>query len=349
MPALIAQYGLVLVALIIFCGEIGLPTLIPGEIALVIAGSQIDHSLPALAAAVVVFGSVDVLATSTIHIVARTGGNRLLCGILRRVNPGATQRHEEVVEQWRCRLGGRDSAVVFVTRLIPMFRLYASITTGLIRIQLRDFFRGAVPAAYLWAGTPLTLGYIFHGRIQGLESHFGIVMHGVILASVLVFVAGALILAVRRGWTRQAVGFAQAALGPGNVLLATCVAIVVTANDGCTQSVIAALSMLPSRSFALSIAGIALLWAAWHGLPAIYHSPAVGRIVAFRTSARVALAAVAIALTTFGNIHPVGYMAATPITTSCRAMSGTISASVSTRGHDAVTCQSILETPRSRE
>ena len=38
---LIAHYGVLIVVLIIFAGEIGLPTLIPGEIALLIAGVQI--------------------------------------------------------------------------------------------------------------------------------------------------------------------------------------------------------------------------------------------------------------------------------------------------------------------
>lgn len=348
MPALIAQYGLILVAVIIFCGEIGLPTLIPGEIALLIAGSQIDHSLPALIAAVAVFGSVDVLATSTIHIVARTGGNRALLSVMRRLQPGAEQRHEEVVERWRQRLGGRDSAVVFVTRLIPMFRLYASITTGLIRIRLRHFFRGAVPAAYLWAATPLTLGYIFRGRIQGLESHFGLLMHGVVVASVLVFVVTAMIFGARRGGlSSRALGPIRVMLGSSLVTLGTYVAVTVVGKDGYTQSVIPAVSALPSRGIALCLLAIGLLWAASHGLPAIYRSPAAGGIARFRTTARLALAVMAITVTTFGNIHAAGYVAARPTTDHCVQVQGGALVSTHALRRDASLCQWLPGAPRS--
>ena len=145
MPTLIAQYGVLVVALIIFAGEVGIPTLVPGEIAILIAGSQVVHSVPQLIGTMLLFGTVDIIACSTIHLASRTGGNRLLLRLLRKVQPHH-DRHEEVIEGWRRRLGGRDQLVVFVTRLIPLFRLYASITTGLIRIRFRHFVGGAVPA-----------------------------------------------------------------------------------------------------------------------------------------------------------------------------------------------------------
>ncbi|HEX6508029.1 MAG TPA: hypothetical protein VF221_10385, partial [Chloroflexota bacterium] len=103
MPALIAHYGLLIVAIIIFCGEIGLPTLVPGEIALLLAGSQVIHSPSALVAAAVLFGSVDIVATSTIHVASRTGGNRLLCRLLRHLQ--RDEPHEAVIDRWRGRLG----------------------------------------------------------------------------------------------------------------------------------------------------------------------------------------------------------------------------------------------------
>jgi membrane protein DedA with SNARE-associated domain len=175
MPGLIAQYGLVVVALIIFTGEIGLPTLVPGEIALLLAGSQLVHSWTALVAAALLFGTVDLVATSTIHVAARTGGNRLLRRALRLLQRDEEQ-HEEVIASWRRRLRGRDPLVVFVTRLIPVFRFYASITTGLIRIRIKDFLSGAAPAALLWAATPLALGYALRGEIAGIEGEYGVMI-----------------------------------------------------------------------------------------------------------------------------------------------------------------------------
>lgn len=197
MTGLIAQYGVIIVAIIIFCGEIGLPTLIPGEIALLVTGSQVIHSPLMLVAAAVLFGTVDIIATSTIHTVSRTGGNRLLRRALRFLQ-GSREPHEAVIARWRSRLGGRDSLVVFVTRLIPICRFYASITTGLIRIRVRHFLLGAAPAAYLWASTPLVLGYIFRGQIAGMESEYAAMTQGIIIGSIAVTVLVVMMVGMRR-------------------------------------------------------------------------------------------------------------------------------------------------------
>jgi membrane protein DedA with SNARE-associated domain len=195
--SLIAHYGLIVVAVIIFCGEMGLPTFIPGEIALLMAGAQVIHSPPALAAAAMLFGVVDLAATSTIHTISRTGGNRLLCRVLRSLQ-GGERTHEEMMARWRGRLGGRDSLVVFVTRLIPIVRFYASITTGLIRIRVRHFLLGAAPAALLWAAVPLVAGYLLRGQLAGLESQYGTITRAVIAGSVAATVVAALVSALRR-------------------------------------------------------------------------------------------------------------------------------------------------------
>src|SRR5579872_1982293 len=122
MPELIAHYRLLIVVLIIFAGEVGIPTLVPGEIAILLGGSQLVHSVPGLIGFWLLFGVVDIIACTSLHIACRTGGNRLLIRLLRFLLPRA-ERHEDMIAGWRQRLGGRDSLVVFVTRLIPMFRL----------------------------------------------------------------------------------------------------------------------------------------------------------------------------------------------------------------------------------
>jgi membrane protein DedA with SNARE-associated domain len=197
MTALIAQYGVLIVVLIIFCGEIGLPTLIPGEIALLVVGSQVITSPVTLVAAAVLFGTVDIIATSTIHTVSRTGGNRLLGKVFRWLQR-SDEPYEAVIARWRGRLGGRDSLVVFVTRLIPIFRMYSSITTGLIRIRVRHFLLGAAPAAYLWASTPLVLGYILRGQIAGIESEYAVMTRGIIIGSTAASILVAAMVGMRR-------------------------------------------------------------------------------------------------------------------------------------------------------
>jgi membrane protein DedA with SNARE-associated domain len=264
MPTLIAQYGVLIVALIIFAGEIGIPTLVPGEIAILIAGSQVVHSVPELIGLVLLFGAVDIAACSTIHAASRTGGNRLLVRLLRKLQPHH-DRHEEVVEGWRRRLGGHDPLVVFVTRLIPIFRLYASITTGLIRVRLRDFVTGAAPAALLWAATPLTLGFVLRSKIGGLEGQYPQMLHIVITFSVVSTVAAGVVWWVRRAGSRAAalrrirVVFGLAAVGGA---LTRLVLVALYGDRQLSYPFLPPLSALSVWVMVFSLVALGLLWIA---------------------------------------------------------------------------------------
>lgn len=265
MPMLFVHYGLFLVALIIFAGEIGLPTLVPGEIALLIGGSQFIHSPAQLIAFIGIFGVVDIVATTTIHTAARTGGCRLLLRLLRCLLRNE-ERHEEVLERWRQRLHGYDSIVVFVTRLIPMFRLYASISTGLIRIRFRHFLLGVVPASFVWATTPLTIGFLFRQRIRLLETHISSILHDVVLASVL----GTVLIAV--GWWMLSAGAAslaprrfRATVAILSFLSAFGWLLSLAASDTDTvgrQMFMSLAPMLPLRIGIITVGAIGLLWIA---------------------------------------------------------------------------------------
>ena len=181
--SLIAHYGLPVVALIIFAGELGFPTLVPGEVGLLIAGSQAIRSVHMLILAIAIFGTIDLVATTTIHVVARTGGNHMLKKALKLIC-SRNRCPEEMVTRFRRRLGGHDSVVVFVTRLIPVFRLYASIGTGLIQVDIRKFLCGAAPAAWLWASIPLTIGFVLRSKLSALAPEYGTIMHVVIPVSI---------------------------------------------------------------------------------------------------------------------------------------------------------------------
>lgn len=171
--SLLLHYGIPLVALLIFIGEVGLPTFIPVEVALLLVGSQAVGSFSALLVGLVLVTVADVLGTTTLHLVARTGGVRLLSRFL----PDHEGRSNSSVDRLRRRLAGRDALAVFVLRLIPLVRMWTAVGTGLLRIRVRDFLLGAVPAAMLWAGTPLALGYYFRDNVRGFEARYAAVSH----------------------------------------------------------------------------------------------------------------------------------------------------------------------------
>lgn len=164
-PSLIAQYGLACVAFIIFLGEIGLPILIPGEIALFLAGSRLVHSPVSLLLAWMALAAVDLLAAGVLHGVARSGGSRLLCLVLRRVFKDGKQP-DEVLSGWHNRLSTHDAFVIFVVRSVPGIRLSATVVSGLLRLRIGHVLLGAAPGSLLWVGVPLVLGYALRARLS---------------------------------------------------------------------------------------------------------------------------------------------------------------------------------------
>lgn len=190
---LILNYGVPLVALMLFAGEIGIPTGIPMEIALLLAGAYAVHSVPHLLFGLALVTLADLSGTTLLHLVARTSGTRLLTRLLHR----HAAKQTAAMERWRRRLGGRDIVVVFIGRLLPLVRMSIAIGVGLLRIPLRHFLLGAAPAALLWAGTPLTLGYLFRADVQAFEARYTAFSQVLLLALPTVGLISALVWWVR--------------------------------------------------------------------------------------------------------------------------------------------------------
>ncbi len=188
MYELIADYGLALVALLVFIGELGIPTGVPAEIALLLVGSQSIHSAPELIFGVLLVSLADLLGTTALNVASRTGGFRLLGLVYKH-----REEREKMAARWRARFRGHDTLAVFVMRLIPVLRMWSAVGTGLIRVPLRSYLIGAAPAALLWSGTPVVLGYLFRERINYFEHQYTLltaIVLGLGVAGALVTVLG---------------------------------------------------------------------------------------------------------------------------------------------------------------
>jgi membrane protein DedA with SNARE-associated domain len=155
--ALIAHHGLPIVALMVFVAELGLPTGVSPKVALVLVGSTAIGSISALAGALTLVAAANLAGSTSLHLAARSGGGWFVRRVLRR----GDGRRDGLLARCRRRLGGHDAATVFVLRLVPLVRIYATVAAGLSRMRLGRFLLGAAPAALIWSGTPLVLGFWF--------------------------------------------------------------------------------------------------------------------------------------------------------------------------------------------
>jgi len=160
---LVHQTGLPLVALLVFLTELGIPSGIPNEVFLLVAGATIVHSLPGLAGAVGLVALADLFGTTGLFLLSHTGGGRLATRLLRG-RDGA-----RVLVRWRGHVGHsarRDVAMVAGGRLLPLARMPFTLAMGLLGLRPRYFLLGALPGALVWAGWPLTVGYILRDQVD---------------------------------------------------------------------------------------------------------------------------------------------------------------------------------------
>lgn len=183
----------------VFVGELGVPTGMPVEVALMIAGAFAIHSVPGLVFGLIVVMLADIAGTVTLHLVARTGGVRLLTRVLHKHE----ERSREFLERWRGKFGGHDAGIVFVGRLLPIARMYVAVGTGLVRIPFRDYLIGASPAALIWAGLPLMVGYFLRADVNRIATQYTRIEHVAMLVIPVLAVLGLVAWWVRRGGTAR--------------------------------------------------------------------------------------------------------------------------------------------------
>ena len=140
----------------------------PIHVVLLLAGAYLVGSLPGLAVAIVAMAAAELAGTLVLHVIARTGGVRLL----EHMASDRQDRVQATFDRWRGRLGGRDVAAIAVLRLIPFVRMGATIGTGLMGIRFRDFAIGAGISAVIWTALPLSLGYAFRSNVTTVEGYY---------------------------------------------------------------------------------------------------------------------------------------------------------------------------------
>ncbi len=257
---LLTQYGIPMVALYVMINEIGVPTGIPIEVTLLVTGAFAVHSWGDLVAAVLLISIGDMIGTTILHVLARSGSKFLQ----RFTHPEG--RAQRLLLRLQEALGGREIPLVFVGRMLPLARMWVTIGTGLTHIRLRNFLIGAYPAGLVFVGVPLTVGYVFRARIVRVQEQYGHYSHLLIFAlPVLVLVAAGYL------WMRRAKGTAHQ-LHRGRALLAffsgatVAVFVLVRASHhdwlpSVSLSHLAVSTVAPPPAWGLQLAALAiLLW-----------------------------------------------------------------------------------------
>lgn len=156
-----------LISALLFVDEMGVPMpFAPNEALLLVAGLLIaGGALPPF-----LFLPVAVVAMTAGMIAgfgwARAVGSDRLRGIAARF--GA----EHTYDRAATRVRSSSPTRIFLTRLIPGVRTYATLVAGAAEMDVRVFLVGAVPAIVVWAGLFTALGMLVGVPAEHLLSRF---------------------------------------------------------------------------------------------------------------------------------------------------------------------------------
>ncbi len=188
---LIAQYGLLLVFLLVLLEQIGLP--VPAFPGLVVAGSLVATGRLPLSGILLVGVVGCLLCDLAWYWAGRRFGARVLRGLCRlSLSPDSCVHRSELrFERWRGRM-------LVGAKFVPGLSLVAPALVGALGLQLRVFVLFDALGALLWTGVAVALGFVFASQIDQL---LGILATAGTLT--LELVGGLLVLYIAYRWWRR--------------------------------------------------------------------------------------------------------------------------------------------------
>lgn len=188
LASFITHYGYLAVFSLIFIQELGVPNPVPNEVILLFAGSL--TAVGALSFPLVFLSAVfaDFIGTSILYIFFFAFRKLLI-----RRPPKWLPINMERLQKLADLIARRDQWGIFLGRLIPYLRGYASVAAGFLEIPPRLFLPVVFLSAVVWSGGYVLAGYLLGKRVESFIAYFG----GVQQVFVLILVVFVLFFAVR--------------------------------------------------------------------------------------------------------------------------------------------------------
>lgn len=152
----ITQYGYLAIFALVFLQEIGIPTIVPNELVLLFSGYlTVDGtlSLP-LVFTVAILG--DFLGTTVLFYVFYFFGKKIL-----EKKPRWIPINMEKIERLGQIITEKNKWGMFLCRLIPFIRGYASVAAGILQLKPKAFLTMVALSAIVWSG-----GYVLVGKLS---------------------------------------------------------------------------------------------------------------------------------------------------------------------------------------
>jgi len=153
----ISHYGYLAIFSLVFLQEIGIPNPVPNELILLFSGylasiGTLDFTLIFLTVV-----AADFLGTTLLFFVFYFFGKVIL-----EKKPRWIPIHKEHIERLSNFISKKDWWGIYLGRLIPYLRGYASVAAGFLQLKPKIFLTMVLLSAITWSG-----GYVIAGKTMG--------------------------------------------------------------------------------------------------------------------------------------------------------------------------------------
>lgn len=153
----IAKYGYLSIFLLVFLQELGVPNPVTNEFVLLFSGYLAFSGVLNLWLVMLTAISADCIGTTILYAVFYRFGEYIMDHRPRwfPVSPA----HLDRIAQ---RISERQQWGIYIGRLLPFLRGYASVAAGMLPIKPKIFIPAVIVSAITWSG-----GYVLAGRLLG--------------------------------------------------------------------------------------------------------------------------------------------------------------------------------------
>jgi len=151
----VTQYGYLAIFILVFLQETGMPNPFPNELLLIFSGYLSFKGLLILPLVIITAFLADFLGTNFLYFIFYTTGNHIL-----KRRPKWLPISDSLIDRLTKKISNGGQLSIFIFRLTPFTRGYASVITGLLHVRPKIFLPIAIISAIAWASVYVVIGYL---------------------------------------------------------------------------------------------------------------------------------------------------------------------------------------------
>lgn len=177
----INQYGYLAIFILIFLQDVGFPNPIPNELVLLFSGYLIFTGIFKFYIVIFVALLADFIGTSILYFFFKKFGSLFM-----KHKPRWIPFSQSKIESLSRSLSEEGFLGIFICRLTPFIRGYATIIAGLLQLRIAYFLPIALLSASAWASAYIFAGWLLGPWWKQIESNPHLLRN--VMLSILIFV-----------------------------------------------------------------------------------------------------------------------------------------------------------------